>query len=77
MDMNANQFNIRPYAVRELAMMYFPSTDNPDTAVAHLRRWLRRNAEAQERLWEAGYMRYAKYLTSRQVGIIVDVFGEP
>lgn len=71
------EFRVRPYTVRELATMYFPDTDNPDTAVSHLRRWLKRNDEAMERLRDAGHSKYAKYLTSRQVSIIVDVFGEP
>lgn len=71
------EFRIRPYTVRELAMMYFPDTENPDTAVTHLRRWLKRNGEVMERLREAGHSKYARYLSSRQVRIIVDALGEP
>lgn len=75
--MNETTFRIRPYSKRELARLYFPSTESGESAVANLRLWILRNGEVLARLREAGYHSRCKIFTPRQVRILVETFGEP
>lgn len=75
--MNDTTFRIRPYSKRELAKLYFPLTENEDSAVANLRLWMQRHGEVLEKLREAGYRPHCKIFTPRQVKILVEIFGEP
>ena len=75
--MNEPTFRIDPYPKRELARLYFPFTENADTAVANLRKLMKRNPELMSELAAARYKPHAKVLTPRQVKIIVHYLGEP
>lgn len=75
--MNETTFKIRPYSKRELAKLYFPFTENEETAVANLRMWMVRNGEVLVKLREAGYRNHCKIFTPRQVKILLETFGEP
>lgn len=75
--MHETTFRIRPYSKRELASLYFPETQNIDSAVSNLRLWIKRNDKLLSELAEAGYKPHNKVFTPKQVGIIVRYFGEP
>ena len=69
-------FKIRSYTKKELALMYFPDS-NPRTAANHLRAWIYRCKPLLEQLEAAGYKRISKMFTPRQVRLIVEHLGEP
>lgn len=56
--------------------MYFPLS-SAQSATTQLRRWIRMNKALMEALEETGYTRKHKWLTPRQVGLIVQHLGEP
>ena len=69
-------FIIRAYTKKELALRYFPDSD-PRTAVNHLMNWINRCTSLLAQLHEAGYEKRAKAFTPRQVRLIIDFLGEP
>lgn len=71
------EFIIRSYSKKELALLYFPDTPNPHTAVNHLMSWIRRCTPLSAELEAMGMQKMAKYLTPRQVRAIVAHLGEP
>ena len=71
-----DEFIIRPYTKKELALMYFPDS-TPRTAVSHLMCWIRRCTQLWEQLQETGYEPTCKTFTPRQVKVIVEQLGEP
>ena len=71
-----NDFKIRPYTKKELALMYFPDS-SPRTAVSHLMSWIRRCTQLWQQLQETGYETTCKTFTPRQVKAIVEQLGEP
>lgn len=75
--MNEPAFKIRPYTKRELACLYFPFTENEETAVANLRNLMKRNPELANELESALYRTHSKVFTPLQVRIIVRYLGEP
>ena len=75
--MNEQTFRICPYTKRELAKLYFPFTENAESAVANLRNLLKRNEDLMDELLDAGYNPYNKVFTPRQVRIIIHYLGEP
>lgn len=72
-----NRFVIRAYSKKELALMYFPDTDNAHTAVNHLMAWINSSRFLPAKLEETGYRKSCKVFNPRQVRAIVDEFGEP
>lgn len=74
---NKEDFIIRSYSKKELALLYFPDTPNPHTAVNHLMAWLRRCTPLTRELEEMGVQKTAKYFTPRQVRAIARHLGEP
>lgn len=72
-----DEFEIRTYSKKELAFMYFPNAANGRTAVNMLMRWINRCKALREELDAAGYQPNARYLTPRQVKLIVEMLGEP
>jgi len=72
-----NDFPIRGYSKKELALCYFPSSDNPHTAVNHLMSWIRRSSLLHDALVRQGYSKTAKWFTPREVKLIVEHLGEP
>jgi len=71
-----DDFTIRAYTKKELALMYFPDS-SPRTAVSHLMSWIRRCGQLWELLQATGYETTSKTFTPRQVRIIVEQLGEP
>lgn len=71
-----NKFEIRGYTKKELALSYFPYS-MPHTAVNHLVAWINRCAPLREALHRQGYEKSTKWLSPRQVKLIVDYLGEP
>ena len=74
-----HEFNnrIRPYSKRELAMMYFPETENEETAVKNFRRLLLSHRKLLADLYDICYVTRSKRFTSRQVELIFHYLGEP
>lgn len=72
-----SSFTLRTYGKSELAMLYFPQSATPHTAVNHLMAWINRSVRLKGLLQEAGYMKTSKYFTPRQVAVIVEHLGEP
>ena len=73
---NMDNFIIRAYTKKELALMYFPDS-MPSTAVNHLMAWIHRCTPLWQQLQQMGYYTSSKVLTPRQVKAIVEHLGEP
>ena len=71
-----DNFIIRAYTKKELALMYFPDS-LPRTAVNHLMAWVRRCTPLREELLNTGYSPTSKAFTPRQVRLVVEYLGEP
>ena len=71
-----DDFIIRAYTKKELALMYFPDSA-PRTAVNHLMAWIRRCTSLWQQLQQMDYSINSKTLTPRQVRAIVEQLGEP
>ena len=71
-----DDFKIRPYTKKELALMYFPDS-SPRTAVSHLMSWIRRCTQLWQQLQATGYETTCWTFTPRQVNAIVEQLGEP
>ncbi len=71
-----DKFKIKSYGYGELAQMYFP-TITKQSATVQFRRWIRINNKLLDELSLAGFKRYQKMLTPKQVEIIVRFIGEP
>lgn len=69
-------FPIRAYSKKELALMYFPDS-TPETAVKHLMALVRRNDMLWDELQEMGYYSRSKTFTPRQVQAVIDWLGAP
>ena len=75
--MNEEQdFIIRPYSKKELALMYFPDS-MPNTAVRRLMSWIRHCPELWNELRSAGYKQTSHGFTTKQVRLIVYYLGSP
>lgn len=72
-----DNFKIRSYTKKELALLYFPTASTPHAAVNHLMAWIKRCYDLCESLTEIGYQKNAKYFTPREVRLIVEYLGEP
>lgn len=62
--------------LKELSGMYFPLSST-QSATTQLRRWIRMNKALMQQLEETGYTTQRKFLTPRQVRLIVEYLGEP
>ncbi len=71
-----DNFTLRAYTKKELALMYFPDS-TPRTAVSHLMSWIRHCTALWQQLQGTGYEPTSKTFTPRQVRIIVEQLGEP
>ncbi len=71
-----NNFTIRAYSKKELALLYFPDS-TPRVAVNHLMALIRRNDMLSDELLSTGYKTTNKVFTPRQVQAIVDWIGAP
>ena len=57
--------------------MYFPSTTDPKVAVHRLMSWIHRCSPLLTALQAIGYRKTSRYLSPREVSLIVDYLGEP
>jgi hypothetical protein len=71
-----DKFKIKSYGYGELAQLYFP-TIAKQSATVQFRRWIRINNNLLDELNLAGFKRYQKMLTPKQVEIIIKYIGEP
>lgn len=69
-------FTIRAYTKKELALLYFPDS-TPGTAVKHLTTMIRRCDMLWDELQAMGYYCRRKTFTPREVRAIVDWLGAP
>ena len=69
-------FAIRAYTKKELALLYFPDSP-PHTAVNHLMALIRRCDMLRDELQAMGYYSRSKVFTPREVGAIVEWLGPP
>ncbi len=67
----------RFYSKKELALLYFPQSDNAHTAVNHLVAWIRRCPQLTEALAAAHYHNTDKVFTPQQVTLITSYLGDP
>lgn len=74
--MNIEDFKIRTYTKKELALMYFPES-MPRTAVNHLMAWIRLCTPLWDELLKMGYCKTSKSFSPKQVKAIVEYLGEP
>ena len=74
--MNMEDFKIRMYSKKELALMYFPES-MPRTAVNHLMAWIRLCTPLWDELLKMGYCKTSKSFSPKQVKAIVEYLGEP
>jgi len=70
-------FKIRSYSKKELALCYFPTSENPHSAVNHLMAWINRCTPLREALEQQGYQKTAKWFSPKEVRMIIDHLGEP
>ena len=70
-------FKIRAYSKAELALFYFPTAQNPHSAVNRLMSWIKRYPGLEDRLLSQGYRKTSKFFSSKEVGFIVECLGEP
>lgn len=61
----------------ELAQRYFPDVKSAHTAVNRMMSLVTAYDDLMGELEKVGYQKTCKYLTPRQVAIIVDYLGEP
>ncbi len=67
-------FKIRMYTKKELALMYFPES-MPRTAVNHLMAWIRLCTPLWNELLKMGYCKTSKSFSPKQVKAIVEYLG--
>ena len=70
------QFKIRSYSKKELALKFFPDS-TPETAVKHLMSLVRRNDMLWDELQSMGYNKRRKTFTPREIKAIFDWLGAP
>ena len=71
-----NKFEIQAYTKKELALLYFPSAE-PHTAVNRLMSWVKRCKPLHMALIAQGYKKTSKWLSPREVALVVEHLGEP
>ena len=71
-----DNFNIRAYSKKELALMYLPDS-TPRTAVNHLMAMIRKCDMLWDELQQMGYYNKSKTFTPREVKAIIDWLGAP
>ena len=71
-----DNFTIRAYSKKELALRYFPDS-MPRVAVNHLMALIHRNDMLCDELQKTGYKTSSKIFTPRQVQAIFEWLGAP
>lgn len=73
---NMEDFKIRSYTKKELALMYFPDS-TPRTAVNHLMAWIHKCSPLWDELQKSAYQKTCKAFSPKQTKVIIDFLGEP
>ncbi len=68
-----SHFELKSYARKELAQMYFPDS-SADNAAQNFRRWLKLHTHRQQFL---NSIHRKRYLLKSEVRMIVELLGEP
>lgn len=56
----------------QIALQLFPEmSEKPETAVQHMRRWIKGDPELYEKLQKAGYKTRSKFINKRQANLIL------
>lgn len=71
------QFTLRAYPKQELALLYFPESKSKAAAVGHFMKMVRQTRGLYTELLNQGYNKYTKWLTPKEVAIIIQALGEP
>jgi len=70
-------FKIRSYSKKELALMYFPHSNNAHSAVNLFMSRLNRYPDIIQELERMGYRKTDKIFTPRMVAYLFEELGEP
>ena len=62
--------------VTEFALLYFPESP-PETAYKRMWVWIRTSRGLKEKLLAAGWVKFQKLYTPKQVACLVEHLGEP
>lgn len=62
--------------VTEFALLYFPESP-PETAYKRMWVWIRTSCGLKEKLLAAGWVKFQKLYTPKQVACLVEHLGEP
>lgn len=66
----------RAYGVTEFAQLYFPGY-KPVVAYKRMWEWIQSSRGLRTKLEDAGWVKFQKLYTPKQVSILVDHLGEP
>jgi len=70
-------FVIRSYSKKELSLCYFPTSENPHSAVNRLMAWINRCEPLCKALEAEGYQKTSKWFSPREIRLIIQYLGEP
>jgi len=74
--MDQKEFQIRTYGFGELAQLYFPHISK-SSASRMFSQWVHSSPQLVQRLNEANWKKRAKYLSPKQVKILILHFDSP
>lgn len=66
----------RAYGVTEFAQLYFPG-HTPVIAYKRMWEWIRTSCGLKAKLEAAGWVKFQKLYTPKQVAVLIDHLGEP
>ena len=66
----------RAYGVTEFAQLYFPG-HTPVVAYKRMWEWIRTSRGLKAKLEAAGWVKFQKLYTPKQVAVLIDHLGEP
>ena len=66
----------RAYGVTEFAQLYFPGR-TPMVAYQRMWEWIRTSRGLKAKLEAAGWVKFQKLYTPKQVGVLIEHLGEP
>ena len=68
---------IQSYGKSELALLFFPDTQNPHVAVNRLTSYIKRCKPLSEAIAACGSSKKAKFFTPKEVRLICEYLGDP
>lgn len=67
---------LRAMGVTEFAQLYFPG-QTPEVAYKRMWEWIRTSRGLKQKLIDAGWVKFQKLYTPRQVACLIEHLGEP